>query len=132
MAGLQHVTVTVPSEEMLPEVERFYRHLGGVPLVRPEMLAADTPGAWLGFESGTQVHLIVGESDPGPAHFALDVGDAYAAVLERLEQAGVGRRDARQSWGARRCFLTDPAGNLVELFERPPPWVAEEPGVSPG
>ncbi|HEX2053387.1 MAG TPA: VOC family protein [Actinomycetota bacterium] len=125
------MTVTVPSEAMLPAAQQFYQRIGGVPLVRPEMLAADTPGCWLGFD-GTQVHLIVGHADPGPAHFALDVGDAYDAVLQELEASGVSRRDARQSWGARRCFVNDPAGNLVELFERSPDSIPEEPPLSPG
>ncbi|MEX2587520.1 MAG: hypothetical protein WD602_05940 [Actinomycetota bacterium] len=119
MPRIQHVTVTVPSEETIGATAAFYVRLGGVPLIRPEMLAADTPGCWLGFDS-TQVHLIVGESQPGPAHFALDLGEEYDAVLHRLAEAGVQRRDARRSWGARRCFVRDPADNLVELFEAPP------------
>ncbi|CAN5843424.1 hypothetical protein BH23ACT12_BH23ACT12_13760 [soil metagenome] len=123
MATVHHVTVTVPSEGDIPAGQAFYELLGGVPLVRPAMLAADTPGCWLGFD-GTQVHIIVGESKPGPAHMAIDLGDSYDAVLARLEEAGVPRRDARQSWGARRCFVRDPAANQVELFERPPDRVA--------
>lgn len=119
MPRIQHVTVTVPSEEMIDAAARFYALLGGVRLVRPEMLAADTPGCWLGFDS-TQVHLIVGDSQPGKAHFALDLGGEYDATLQRLSDNGVGRREARRSWGARRCFVRDPAGNLVELFEAPP------------
>ena len=113
------MTVTVPSEELIASAQGFYERLGGVPLVRPPMLEADTPGCWLGFD-GTQVHLIVGEAEPGPAHFALDLGERYDGVLEELNAAGVDRRDARKLWGARRCFVRDPAGNLVELFESPP------------
>ncbi len=116
---IHHVTVTVPTEGDIPAGQAFYELLGGIPLVRPEMLAADTPGCWLGL-GGTQVHLIVGDSDPGPAHFAVDLGDEYDMVLDRLTVAGTARRDARESWGARRCFVRDPAGNLIELFERPP------------
>lgn len=118
------MTVTVPSEESIPAGQAFYELLGGVPLVRPAMLAADTPGCWLGFD-GTQVHLIVGDAEPGPAHLAIDVGEEYDTILARLAGAGVDRRDARQSWGARRCFVSDPAGNLVELFERPPDSIPE-------
>jgi catechol 2,3-dioxygenase-like lactoylglutathione lyase family enzyme len=124
MARIHHVTVTVPSEEAIPAGQAFYELLGGTPLVRPEMLAADTPGCWLGFD-GTQVHLIVGDAEPGPAHMAIDVGDDYDALLVRLTDAGVARRDARKSWGARRCFVRDPAGNLVELFERSPESIPE-------
>lgn len=119
MPRIQHVTVTVPSEEMIDATAGFYVLLGGVRLVRPEMLAADTPGCWLGFDS-TQVHLIVGDAAPGKAHFALDLGEEYDVTLQRLSDDGVGLREARRSWGARRCFVRDPAGNLVELFEAPP------------
>ncbi|MEX0790943.1 MAG: hypothetical protein WD178_09235 [Actinomycetota bacterium] len=129
MARIHHVTVTVPSEEDIAAGQAFYELLGGVSLVRPAMLAADTPGCWLGFD-GTQVHLIVGDSEPGPAHMAIDAGEQYDTVLGRLEEAGVERRDARKSWGARRCFVRDPANNLVELFERPPDSVVERPGRS--
>ena len=129
MARIQHVTVTVPTEDDIAAGQAFYELLGGIPLVRPEMLAADTPGCWLGFD-GTQVHLIVGEAEPGPAHMAIDVGEQYDLVLDRLSEAGIDRRDARQSGGARRCFVRDPAGNLVELFEAPPDSIVERPGRS--
>jgi catechol 2,3-dioxygenase-like lactoylglutathione lyase family enzyme len=124
---IQHVTVTVPSEEGIAAAQAFYEMLGGIPLVRPPALAADTPGCWLGF-GDTQLHVIVGEADPGPAHLAMDVGDEYDSILSRLTEADVPRRDARKLWGARRCFVRDPAGNLVELFERPPESVPETAG----
>ena len=119
MPRIQHVTVTVPVRDLITAARAFYERLGAVPLVRPSMLEADTPGCWLGFD-GTQVHVIVGEAEPGPAHFAIDMGDSYEVVLNELAAAGVERRDARKLLGARRCFVRDPAGNLVELFERPP------------
>jgi catechol 2,3-dioxygenase-like lactoylglutathione lyase family enzyme len=127
VARIHHVTVTVPTEDDIAAGQAFYEMFGGIPLVRPAMLAADTPGCWLGFDD-TQVHLIVGEAEPGPAHLAIDVGDRYDAILDRLSEAGVDRRDARKSWGARRCFVRDPAGNLVELFEAPPDSIVERPG----
>jgi catechol 2,3-dioxygenase-like lactoylglutathione lyase family enzyme len=117
VARIHHVTVTVPTEDDIAAGQAFYEMLGGIPLVRPAMLAADTPGCWLGFDD-TQV----------PAHLAIDVGDRYDAILDRLSEAGVDRRDARKSWGARRCFVRDPAGNLVELFEAPPDSIVERPG----
>lgn len=124
MPRVQHVTVTVPSEDLIEPAAGFYGLLGGERLVRPPMLVADTPGCWLGFDS-TQVHIIVGDSRPGRAHFALDAGEEYDAILDRLARAGLERRDARKLWGVRRCFVRDPAGNLVELFEQPPESVPE-------
>ena len=119
--SLQHVTVTVPGEQLIGPAEAFYRTLGGVPLVRPSRLAADTPGCWLGFGGGTQVHVIVGDPPATQAHFALDLGGRYDDVLAALACAGTPIRTARDLWGGRRSFVTDPAGNLVEVFDRPPP-----------
>lgn len=119
MARVQHVTITVPEESLLPAVERFYQWLGGVSQTRPPQLEADTQGRWLGFDN-TQVHLVLGAPVPEPAHFALDLGEEFDAVRARLSDQQVPIREARKLWGARRCFVKDPAGNLVELFEKAP------------
>jgi catechol 2,3-dioxygenase-like lactoylglutathione lyase family enzyme len=119
MARVQHVTITVPDEGLLPEVESFYLVLGGTSQTRPPKLQADTPGRWLGFEN-TQVHLVIGIPVAEPAHFALDLGDRFDQVTAVLKDQQVEVRKARDLWGARRCFVKDPAGNLVELFDRPP------------
>ncbi|MGH2703627.1 MAG: hypothetical protein ACRDJ4_00585 [Actinomycetota bacterium] len=114
------MTVTVPNEDVLPEVEAFYRDLGGVVLVRPPALVADTPGSWIGFGE-TQLHLIVGDPMPKTAHVALDIGNAYDRVVEAIVPRAADSRTARNLWGGRRTFVRDPVGNLVELFDRPPP-----------
>jgi catechol 2,3-dioxygenase-like lactoylglutathione lyase family enzyme len=119
MARVQHVTITVPDEGLLPAVESFYLGLGGISQKRPPKLEADTPGRWLGFEN-TQVHLVIGAPVAEPAHFALDLGHRFDAVIAALADQRVEVRRARDLWGARRCFVKDPAGNLVELFERAP------------
>lgn len=115
------MTVTVPAEQLIGPAEDFYRTLGGVPLRRPRRLVDDTPGSWLGFGDGTQVHVIVGDPPATRAHFALDLGDRYDDVLAALAGAGAPVRTARDLWGGRRSFVMDPAGNLVEVFDRPPP-----------
>ena len=123
---IQHVTITVPDRTELPSVERFYSILGGVPLVRPEALQRDTPGAWLGF-GDTQVHLVLGPPVAEPAHFAVDLGgeEEYDQVLDALRAEGFTPEAHRDLWGARRSFVKDPAGNMLELFESPPPSTPE-------
>lgn len=123
---IQHVTITVADRKDLPSVERFYSLIGGVPLVRPEPLQEDTPGAWLGFGE-TQVHLVLGKPVAEPAHFAVDLGgkEEYDRVLENLSREGFSTEPHRDLWGARRSFVNDPAGNLVELFEFPPSSIPE-------
>ena len=128
MARVQHVTITVPDEGLLPVVESFYQALGGISQTRPEKLEADTPGRWLGFD-GTQVHLVIGSPVADPAHFAIDLGSEFDAVRELLAARKVEVREARELWGARRCFVRDPAGNRVELIERAPGTLEAAPGL---
>jgi catechol 2,3-dioxygenase-like lactoylglutathione lyase family enzyme len=124
---IQHVTITVADSADLPSVERFYSILGGIPLVRPERLQQDTPGAWLGF-GDTQLHLVLGTPVEEPAHFALDLGGdtEYDRVLEALRGEGFSSRTSRDLWGARRSVVYDPAGNRVELFGVAPPSIPED------
>jgi catechol 2,3-dioxygenase-like lactoylglutathione lyase family enzyme len=119
--SVQHVTVTVADPGLIPLAEDFYRMLGGILLVRPPRLVEDTPGSWMGFGAGTQVHVIVGAPPATEAHFALDLGDRYDTVLAALAAAGTPIRTARDLWGGRRSFVKDPAGNLIEIFDNPPP-----------
>lgn len=116
MARLHHVTVTVPYEAMLASVEEFYLTLGGVATGRPAKLMADTAGRWIVYGE-TQVHLILGKPVSEPAHFALELGEDYDRVRVSLTDQGATVREARDLWGSPRCFVHDPAGNLVELFE---------------
>ena len=80
---------------------------------RPEFPFA---GAWLD-AGGQQVHLIEG---PPPAaegqHFALQVEDLDATVAE-LRGRGIQVSDPRPVGSRRQSFLSDPAGNLVELHQ---------------
>jgi len=117
---IQHVAINVTSEEVLAEAEEFYKTLGGIPLSRPPMLEQDTPGRWLAFGE-TQLHLLVGEPLPKGAHFALHAGERFDEILQTLVAMGAKMRSGRLLWGSRRCFVTDPAGNQIELFEDPPP-----------
>jgi len=73
-------------------------------------------GAWLD-AGGQQVHLIEG-SMPSPLgqHFALQVEDLDATVAE-LRARGVEVSDPRPVGTSRQSFVSDPAGNLVELHQ---------------
>ncbi|WP_370180183.1 VOC family protein [Rhodococcus wratislaviensis] len=58
----------------------------------------DTPGP-----GGNRIHLIVGDLD---------------AEIARLREAGVAfRSDVVAGPGGRQILITDPAGNLIELFQ---------------
>ena len=110
--AVHHVSINVRD---VAEAERFYVEQLG--LVR----RSDRPdfgfaGAWL--DAGAQqVHLIEGEP-PAPVgqHFALQVDDLNAAVAE-LRARGVHVSDPSPVGTGRQAFLSDPAGNGIELHE---------------
>ncbi|MGI8427071.1 MAG: VOC family protein [Actinomycetota bacterium] len=123
MSRIQHVTVTFASEELLEALEDFYLRLGGSMLVRPPKLEADTPGRWFGFGE-VQLHLVPGPGTMEPAHFAIEMAADYEQVTQGLAQSGFEVKQARDLWGSPRCFVHDPAGNLIELFKSAPPALA--------
>jgi len=71
-------------------------------------------GAWLD-AGGQQVHLIAGQAPPAVGqHFALQVEDLDAAIAE-LRAKGIDVSDASPVGTGRQAFLSDPAGNGIEL-----------------
>lgn len=113
--AIDHVQVAMPAgaEET---ARRFYRDLlGMVELPKPEALAM-RGGCW--FESGkVQLHLGV-EADFRPAkkaHPALRCGD-YDELISCLRSAGVEVIDDDSIPGIRRCHVSDPFGNRIELI----------------
>jgi glyoxylase I family protein len=73
-------------------------------------------GAWLD-AGGQQVHLIEGTPPPGLGqHFALLVEDLDETIAE-LRHGGIEVSDPRPVGRSRQAFVTDPAGNAVELHQ---------------
>lgn len=73
-------------------------------------------GAWLD-AGGQQVHLIEGQVPKGNGeHFALLVSDLDGAI-EELRGREVRVSDPSPVGTGRQAFLTDPAGNLIELHQ---------------
>jgi glyoxylase I family protein len=80
---------------------------------RPDSLG---DGAWLDV-GGQQLHLIRSmPPDPRGQHFAVLVADLDATTAE-LRAAGVTVSDAVPIGASRQAFLSDPAGNSIELHE---------------
>jgi catechol 2,3-dioxygenase-like lactoylglutathione lyase family enzyme len=116
VVGLHHVQLATPvgSEDVL---RAFYGDLFGLPEVaKPPVLAA-RGGAWFR-SSGVEIHLGV-EGDFRPArkaHPGLLVEDLDGLVT-RLAAGGVAARWDCDFPGHRRCYVTDPVGNRLELLE---------------
>jgi MFS family permease len=113
--GLQHVSVPCPAHP-LPACRRFYEvAMGMAPVTNLAGVA------WFAFGDGFQIHLLDGEGLAATAaHFAVQVDD-LAATLERCREQGCAAAEQPRYWDAERWFVRDPAGNMLELFEIPPP-----------
>ena len=113
-AGLHHVSINVDN---VPAARDFYVRVLGL-TERPDRPGFSFDGAWL--DAGDQqVHLI--EADVPPPlgqHFALAVTNLDAAVAD-LRALGVPVTDPVPVGLGRQAFVSDPAGNRVELQEPP-------------
>ena len=112
---IDHVQLAMPTGEE-EAARRFYRDLLGMVEVHKPQELAKRGGCW--FESGSvQLHLGV-ETDfhPGKkAHPALRCSD-YDALTSRLRAAGVEVKADDNIPGVRRCHVSDPFGNRIELI----------------
>jgi catechol 2,3-dioxygenase-like lactoylglutathione lyase family enzyme len=125
VAGYSHVAVMV--DDLDAAIAFYCDTLGFRQLPRPEF-GPGTEGAWL--QLGTaQVHLGT-VTDMGPRagfpHIALHVpADAWEATMRELEARGVPfvmGPSEREDFGrpVRATFISDPAGNFIELTDVPP------------
>jgi glyoxylase I family protein len=107
--GVHHVAITV--DDVDAAMHFYVDVLGlGVRTDRPGLAAA---GAWLDL-GGQQVHLVEAEASRIGPHFAIEVEDIDRAIAE-LRAHDVEVSDAVPIGAARQAFLTDPAGNRLEL-----------------
>lgn len=111
--GLDHVSINV--DDVGAALAFYVDGLGlAVRTDRPDL---GFGGAWLDV-GGQQVHLI--EAAPPPdkgQHFALAVDDLASFVAE-LRGRGLEVSEPRRVGTGLQAFLSDPAGNLVELQQR--------------
>jgi len=115
-SSIDHVQLAMPAGEE-ERARRFYRDLLGMVEVPKPPELAKRGGCW--FASGSvQLHLGV-EADFGPAkkaHPALRCRD-YRGLTSHLRAAGVEISDDESIPGVRRCHLSDPFGNRIELID---------------
>jgi glyoxylase I family protein len=113
-SGVHHVSINV--DDVDAALDFYVGQLGLTPRSdRPDFAFG---GAWLDVgASGGQVHLIAGDP-PRPAgqHFAIRVDDV-AAVVAELRAAGLPVTDPSPVGASLQAFVSDPAGNQVELHE---------------
>jgi glyoxylase I family protein len=109
---VHHVSVNVDDVDA---AVRFYTEVLGL-VERHDRPGFGFGGAWL--DAGDQqLHLIEGEVPPARGqHVALVVGDLDAAVAE-LRRRDVAVSDPSPVGSGRQAFVSDPAGNLIELHQ---------------
>lgn len=108
--GLHHASINVDDVDA---ALAFYVDVLGLE-VRPDRPDLGFGGAWLDV-GGQQVHLI--EATPPPdhgQHLAMAVDDLAAVVIE-LRGRGLDVSEPKLVGTGLQSFLSDPAGNLVEL-----------------
>jgi catechol 2,3-dioxygenase-like lactoylglutathione lyase family enzyme len=112
--AIDHVQLAMPRGEE-EKARAFYRDLLGMKETPKLAQLARRGGCW--FESGgVQLHLGV-ENDFRPAkkaHPALRCGDYYA-LIQRLRDAGIEMNEPDDMPGVKRCHISDPFGNRIEL-----------------
>jgi catechol 2,3-dioxygenase-like lactoylglutathione lyase family enzyme len=113
--AIDHVQLAMPAGEE-DRARVFYGELLGMAeLAKPPVLAK-RGGCW--FASGSvQIHLGV-ENDFRPArkaHPALRCRE-YDGLISRLRSAGVEVTEDKNIPGVRRCHVSDPFGNRIELI----------------
>ena len=110
--AVHHVSINV---ENVDEAIDFYTGTLGLEL-RTDRPDFGFGGAWLD-AGGQQVHLIEGKTPAGHGqHFALLVESLDETVSE-LRGRGIEVSDPRPVGTSRQSFVSDPAGNLIELHE---------------
>jgi catechol 2,3-dioxygenase-like lactoylglutathione lyase family enzyme len=116
VTSFHHVSVN-RHDTPLGEMVAFYEGLLGLESKdRPEI--PGIPGHWFGV-SGQELHVVGApprgtEIDPTGNHFCVAVVDLEAAIAE-LEEGKIPYERAVQGEGTVQIWISDPAGNTVEL-----------------
>ena len=114
-SSIDHVQLAIP-EGKEEESRVFYGDLLGMREIAKPAELAKRGGCW--FESGA-VHIHLGvevEFHPArKAHPALRCAN-YDALTTRLQEAGVEVKGDNSIPGVRRCHISDPFGNRIELI----------------
>jgi hypothetical protein len=115
---LQHVTIEV-AKGHVDGCVRFYELLGFRQVDPPESLKGRA--TWVE-RDGTQVHLMPVDDPtiPPSGHHAVLVGSDYDATFKALADAGFEPEPRTEHWGAKRSFVSNPAGHRVELMAGSP------------
>ena len=110
--GVHHVSLNVDDVDA---AVAFYTDVLGL-RERSDRPDFGFPGAWL--DAGRQqVHLIGAPSPPARGqHFALQVANLQA-VVDELRGRGIEVSEPSPVGSSLQAFLSDPAGNQVELHE---------------
>ena len=121
-----HAVRVAPTQAAAAEARRFYTEVLGLGADDGPSALPGSPGQQINAGPAAQIHLIGvagtltdfgGGIDPSAPHVALAVASIAEARAE-LDRLGVRYRVlAGESAGSEQLFLTDPAGNLVELHQ---------------
>jgi catechol 2,3-dioxygenase-like lactoylglutathione lyase family enzyme len=122
ITGVLHASVNVTGS--LDAASEWYRQVLGLETTwRPQI--DGVPGAWFAIDDVVQMHLVGSANradrpiDPSAHHVCLGVEDLEAAVAE-LDAGEIPYLRGEQNHNGvvvPQIFVTDPAGNVIELQE---------------
>ncbi len=115
-SSIDHVQLAMPAEGE-SRARGFYVELLGMSEIAKPPELAKRGGCWFS-SGGVQIHLGV-EPDFRPArkaHPALRCRD-YDSLIARLRAANIEVIDDDNIPGVRRCHISDPFGNRIELID---------------
>ena len=112
--GIHHVSINVDD---VPAAIAFYTDVLGF-VTRSDRPDFGFEGAWLDVGS-QQVHLLkAAVPSPNGQHYAIWVDDIETTVKE-VRDKGVDVSDPMRVGRGLQAFLSDPAGNSIELHQTP-------------
>lgn len=120
VTGLSHVNVTVPAHRE-NDARYFYETVLGLKQIEKPDGPRKHIGAWYDL-NGTQLHLSIEDgvdNDASDRHVCYQVQDLITAELF-FENSGVEIIPDSKPTGARRFFVRDPGGNLIEITAAEP------------
>jgi catechol 2,3-dioxygenase-like lactoylglutathione lyase family enzyme len=119
ITGLNHVNVTVPAA-LEEDAKSFYRDVLGLKQIEKPDGPRKYIGAWYDL-GGPQIHLSIEDgidNEASDRHVCYQVTDIVNAELH-FQSAGIEIiPEKRPASGARRFFVRDPGGNLIEITEK--------------
>jgi len=116
LGKLHHVTVHVKN---VAKTQAFYESIPGIVLANTPLPVSEKGIVWYNLPDGRQIHLLPWDEDiqHTRSHFALTV-ENIEAWHSFFQNQGCEIVKPTVDYGAKRFFVRDPSGNLIEFLRK--------------